>query len=157
VGAYYNNTLYAVMTFNNNRYMNNGNDNNHSTYELTRFAVKMGYNICGIASRLLKYFITNNKATKIISFADRRWTPSQNNNLYTKLGFICTSILKPDYSYYNRSLHRSNRLHKFGFGKSSIRKRFPEIYNENKTEWQMMQELGYDRIWDAGQYRFAIL
>jgi len=156
IGAYYGDVLYALMAFNNNRYMNKDNFHNDSTYELTRFAIKSGFNISGIASRLLKYFINNYSPTKIISFADRRWTPSQHNNLYTNLGFTCTEILKPDYSYYKRSLHRSNRLHKFGFGKTSLKRRFPEIYDNNKTEWEMMQELGYDRIWDCGKFKYVL-
>lgn len=156
VGAYYNNILYAVMTFNNKRFMNKEKKHNNTTFELTRFAVKCNFIVNGIASRLLKYFINIYNPTKIISFADRRWTPSPNNNLYTKIGFICVNILKPDYSYYNRKTHKSRRLHKFGFGKNSIKKRFPETYNPNKTEWEMMQELGYDRIWDCGKFKYEL-
>jgi hypothetical protein len=72
------------------------------------------------------------------------------------MGFTCIDILKPDYSYYNKLSHRSNRLHKFGFGKSALKKRYPNIYDDSKTEWEMMQELGYDRIWDCGKFKYEL-
>jgi hypothetical protein len=156
LGAYYNETLIAVMSFNNNRNLNKEKNHSDDTYELTRYCTNSDYIINGIASKLLKFFILNKKPKKIISFADRRWTPLFNNNLYTNLGFDLTKILKPDYTYFNKKAHRSKRLHKFGFGKNAIKKRFPEIYNENKTEWEMMQELGYDRIWDCGKFKYEL-
>lgn len=157
IGAYYDQELIAVMTFNNNRNLNKERHHNNNTFELTRYATNSKYIINGIASKMLKFFITQYSPTKIISFADRNWTPNSNNNLYTKLGFTLTKILKPDYQYYNKRLHRSNRLHKFGFGKNAIRKRFPNVYNKNKTEWEMMQELNYDRIWNCGKFKYELI
>lgn len=154
LGAFYNNELISVMTFDNKRKMNGGVSLNE--YELKRFCVSFDYNITGIAGKLLSYFIKNYNPKKIISFADRRWTLDANNNLYTKLNFKLTKILSPDYSYYNPKIHRLKRFHKFSFGKSSLKKKYPEIYNDNKTEWEMMQELGYDRIWDCGKFRYEL-
>src|SRR5574343_1260693 len=134
------------MYFDNKRVMSKSSDHNESVYELTRFCVKLDKRFTGIANRLLKYFITNYKPSKIISFADIRWTPNSNENLYTKLGFKITKTLSPDYSYFKSSESRYGRLHKFGFGKTNLKRKFPEIYDDSKTEWEMMQELGYDRI-----------
>lgn len=155
LGAYYNNLLCAVMTFSRTRTMNRYKKNNNF-YDLTRFAVLNGYVVVGIASKLLKTFIRKYNPNKIISFADRRWTPDKNKNLYTALGFKCTAILPPDYSYYKKSEHRGKRLHKFGFGKSNLKKRFPNSYSKDKTEWEIMQSLGYDRIWDCGKFRYEL-
>lgn len=157
IGAYYNDNLVAVMCFDNKRNLNKDSKHNGDTYELTRFAVINGFNINGIASRLLKFFIEIKKPQRIISFADRRWTLSKDNNLYTKLGFDLVKILKPDYSYVNSRFSRYNRLHKFGFGKSSLKKRFPENYDVNKTEWEIMQEVGFDRIWDCGKFKYELI
>ena len=129
---------------------------NEDEYELLRFCNKLNTNVVGGASKLFKYFINKYNPHKIISFADRRWTLNENDNLYTKIGFKLVSILKPDYSYVNSKISRNHRFHKFGFGKSSIKKRYPNIYNENKTEWEMMQELGYDRIWDCGKFKYEL-
>lgn len=29
--------------------------------------------------------------------------------------------------------------------------------NKDKTEWTLMQELGYNRIWDCGNLKFELL
>lgn len=156
IGAKYNDNIVALMTFDNKRYMNKSKQNSKQTYELTRFCVKMNVISTGIASKLLKYFIKKYEPQKILSFSDRRWTPDPQNNLYTKLNFKLTKTLKPDYWYYNPKIDRVSRFHKFGFGKKNIKKRFPHIYCDDKTEWQMMQELGYDRIWDCGKFRYEL-
>lgn len=117
IGAKYDGNIVALITFDNKRYMNKSKRNSKQTYELTRFCVKMNIISTGIASKLLKYFIKKYKPQKILSFSDRRWTPDPQNNLYTKLNFKLTKILKPDYWYYNPKIDRVTRFHKFGFGK----------------------------------------
>lgn len=156
LGAYFENNLVAIMSFNNKRNMNKGKHHNDSIYELTRFCVKNDCIISGIGNKILKQFISKYNPSSIISFADRRWTPNPNNNLYCKLGFTLVKILPPDYTYFNRKLHRGVREHKFNYGKSSIKKKFPNIYNPEKTEWLMMQEIGYDRIWDCGKFKYEL-
>lgn len=39
--------------------------------------------------------------------------------------------------------------HKLHFSKTKIGKN-----NPNKTEWQIMKENGYDRIWDCGKIKW---
>lgn len=154
LGSFYENELVSVMTFDNKRNMNG--KTNKNIYELKRFCSKTNYNIPGIAGRFLSFFRKNYNPSKIISFADLRWTLDANNNLYTKLGFVKTKILKPDYFYYNNKIHRLKRFHKFGFGKNSLKKKYPKTFNKNKTEWEIMQELGYDRIWDCGKIKYEL-
>jgi len=155
-GAYYNEELVAVMCFNNKRNMVTSKQD-LSTFELTRFCSKLYTNINGIANKLLKRFIIDFQPKKIVSFAERTWTNFDSNNLYTKLGFAMTNVLKPDYKYFNRKEHNPVKLHKFAFGKSSLQRKFPQIYDANKTEWEMMQELGYDRIWDCGKWKYELI
>lgn len=154
LGAFFNNELVSVMTFDNKRKMAVKN-NQSCVFELKRFSTNIHYVIPGMFSKLLKHFITHYKPTKIISFADRRWTIND-DNLYTKSGFKLSETLAPDYTYYNSKKSRYRRFHKFGFGKNSIKKKFPEVYHPDKTEWEMMQELGYDRIWDCGKFRYEM-
>jgi len=154
IGAYFNKELVSVMTFDNKRQMSGVKNKN--LYELKRFCNSYKVIITGIANRLLKFFIEKYKPQKIISFADRRWTLNINNNLYTKLNFKLVKTLAPDYSYFNQKIHRLKRYHKFSFGKSSLKNKFPQIYNENKTEWEIMQELKYDRVWDCGKFKYEL-
>lgn len=146
--------LVGVMVFNNKRNMNGGGDIN--TYDLTRFATKNDYRVIGVGGKIISYFVNNYNPKKIISFGDRRWVLDVENNFYTKLGFKLTKILKPDYRYYNTKYSKFKRLHKFGFGKKSIAKKYPEVFSPDKTEKEMMLELGFDRIWDCGLFKYEL-
>lgn len=154
-GAYYNNELVALMTFNNNRSMSK-HEINLIEYELTRFAIKLNCNICGISKRFLKQFLQDYKPKKIISFAERTWTNNKDSNVYTEMGFNMVKTINPDYKYFSRKVHAPVKIHKFNFGKSSLKRKFPLVYSDHKTEWEMMQELGYDRIWDCGKWKYEL-
>jgi len=106
---------------------------------------------------VVKNFIKKYNPSKIISFGDARWVLNKDSNLYTKIGFKLSKILQPDYKYFKPSISRNKRLHKFGFGKSSLKRKFPEIYSEEKTESEMMKEMGYDRIWDCGLFKYELI
>lgn len=151
-GAYYNNELVGVITFNSRRNMTKNND---GEFELSRYATKQNYLIRGLASKFIKHFINEYNPTSIISFADRRWTINPENNLYTNLGFNLVSITKPNYYYYNSKISKYKRFHKFGFGKNNLKKRFPDL-DYNKTEKELTSELGYDKIWDCGLFKYRL-
>ena len=122
-------------------------------WELTRFATKSNYIYQGIASKMFKYFIRNYNPNIIISFADRRWTPWKNDNLYVKLGFKLDSINKPDYRYYNEQIDKYKRIHKMTLSKNTIHRKYGLPLTMTETE--MVRELGYDRIWDCGLFKFV--
>ena len=151
-GAYYNEILVGVMTFNSQRNMTK---NIEGEYELSRFSTRQGYVISGLASKILKQFINDYSPSSIISFADRRWTTDGNNNMYTKLGFELTSILKPTYFYYSSKMNRYKRYHKFSFGKNSLKKKYVGI-DLNKSESELTKELGYSKVWDCGLFKYKL-
>tara|TARA_R110000868_G_scaffold147811_1_gene369428 strand:+ start:90 stop:422 length:333 start_codon:yes stop_codon:yes gene_type:complete len=109
-----------------------------------------------LAGKLIKRFINDYNPKNIISFGDRRWVMDGDNNMYTKLGFKLVKIYPPDYKYYNSKIARNKRLHKFGFGKSSLKKKYPELHF-SKTERELTLELGYDRIWDCGLFKYELI
>lgn len=152
-GLMHDDDLVAVMTFDPHRNMTKSKA---GEYELRRFATKDGLFVRGGAGKLLASFIREVKPLSILSFADRRWTMSAHKNMYTSLGFQFDGSTPPEYHYYNNKLHRIKRWSKFGFGRSSIASKFPHIYDPLKTEWQMMQEAGFDRIWDCGKFRYVM-
>ena len=151
-GAYYNNILVGVMTFNSKRNMTKNID---GEYELSRFSTRNDYIISGLASKMLKQFINDYLPKSIISFADRRWTADGNNNMYINLGFELVSILKPTYFYYNSKFNRYKRYHKFSFGKNNIKKKYNEI-DITKSESELTKELGFSKIWDCGLFKYRI-
>jgi len=143
LGAYYNAMLIGVMCF------CVLPDNN---WELVRFASDYHFRCSGVGGKLFKYFVSNYEFNEIKSFADRRWTINEEDNLYTKLGFINDGVTKPSFTYYFPKLYGCERKHKLTLKKTKMLKEHPEF--EGMTEKEMTQELGYDRIWDCGLIRY---
>ena len=73
-----------------------GNGNSIYDYELSRYATTSQYRIIGGFSKLLSYFKNNYKWSKLITYADKRWS---NGDLYKKTGWNLIRISKPSYSY----------------------------------------------------------
>lgn len=146
IGAFYHNKLIAVMSFKNNGPKSKG-------WELTRYASDTHYRLQGVASKIFKNFVKTNDVETVISFADRRWTLSSDKNLYTNLNFTLDKVCPPDYRYYNERVERFKRFHKMAFNKKKLIKEYG--FPETMTELEMARELGYDRIWDCGLFRYV--
>lgn len=142
LGLYHGEDLVALMTFSVGR-NSMGTLREPGKWELSRFASSV--RVIGGASKLLHHFVTNHKPTKIISYADRRWS---NGNLYEQLGFTNKGYSPPSYWY---TKDYRNRLYRYNFRKSILVKLGA---SPQKTEWEIMQELGYDRVWDCGTIRY---
>lgn len=102
----------------------------------------------GAASKLFRAFVRETGPKSVVSLSDSRFFTGA---VYPALGFIFDAHIPPDYSY----TLRGKRFHKSGMRKSAIAKKFPEVYDVQKTEKQMMGELGYGRIWDCGKIRWV--
>lgn len=144
LGAFYNNELFAVMTF-------IIKDKQNNIWELNRFASNYNYICQGVGGKIFHYFIKNYHPNKIISFADRRWTIDSENNLYTKLGFVLKDTTKPDYHYILIN-NPKKRIHKFNFRKKILNKKYNLPLS--MTESQMTKYLGYSKIWDCGLFKY---
>ena len=144
LGAFYNNKLVAVMLFKKEGY---------DKWDLNRFASDNNYRCQGIGGKLFKYFVTNYNPIEIKSFADKRWTTDYKNNIYIKLGFKEIEHLSPNYTYCNPQTHPNKRFHKFGFRKTILSKKFNLPIELSETE--MVQTIGYDRIWDCGLIKYV--
>ena len=145
-GAYYDDKLVAVMSF---KYKNLDN----GIWELTRYATLPVYIYQGLASKMFTHFLRDVSPYAVISFADRRWTVKSDDNLYTKLGFKLESVVSPDYRYYNSQIDRYKRIHKMNFRKDKLIKKYG--FPQTMTELEMARELGYDRIWDCGLFKYV--
>jgi hypothetical protein len=101
----------------------------------------------------LKYFIKNYHPSKIETYSDIRWSGvNPENTVYFKNGFIFQHQTPPNYWYINKENYL-NRFHRFTYRKDVLIK---EGFDKNKTEWEIMQEKNYDRIWDCGSLKFII-
>ena len=145
IGAFYEENLIGVMLFKKDK---------NNNWELNRFATDINFNCVGVGGKMFKYFIKKYKPNLIKSFADRRWTINE-DNLYTKLGFVKEKYTNPDYHYQISSLG-CRRIHKFNFRKANILKKYGEKYglNESMTEREMCKIIGANRIYDCGLIKY---
>ena len=103
----------------------------------------------GLFSKMMKHMITElNYSGDVVSFSNNGHS---NGNVYKASGFKIDKILGPAYWYTRDYITRENRQN---YMKSKIAKKF-NFDMSNKTEWQAMQELGYDRIWDSGKIKWS--
>ena len=146
LGLYYKNRLVSVMTFNQGRVIMNSHKQ-QGTWELARFCGVSHFKVNGGASKLFAHFINNYTFTKIITYADRRWS---NGNLYSKLGFKMSHTSKPNYFY---TKDYKTREYRFKYTKHSLVKQYPEL--AHLSESNIMKTLKYDRIYDCGALVFT--
>lgn len=149
LGAFWGNKLVSLMTFSKPRIIMKKKFID-GEYELARFASDINYNVVGSASKLLNHFKKHYVWTQVYSFADKRW--SRNGNLYKILGFEQHTDSRPNYFY----IKDGKAHHRFKFAKHAIKKLFPKEFDETLSEYKNMLNLGYDRIWDCGNYKFVI-
>lgn len=144
-GAFEGDTLVALMTFARPRIALGRKAGGAD--ELLRFATD-GRIRPGVASRLFAAYLREQKPASVMSYADRRWS---DGGLYRSLGFEDEAVTPPGYWYVHPNKLR--REHRFGHRKDRI-KDLVENGTE-KSEAEIMVELGYYRIWDCGHYRFT--
>lgn len=136
IGLFYGDELVSVMTFDNfegRKKMEEGG------WNLSRFCNKIGLNVVGGASKLLKYFVDRFDPIRIVSYADRDWSKG---DLYLKLGFCNIKESRPDYKY----LYEGIRVHKTNFKKSKLK------YKVSESEY--MISIGVYKVWDCGKIKF---
>lgn len=147
IGLFNNNELVSLMTFSKlrlplQRLEKNRNKDKH--YELTRFCSRANINVTGGASKLMKYFINKYLPIQVETYSDNLIS---NGDLYEALGFEYSHTSKPGYWYVIDGI----REHRFNWRKQKLVKMG---YDINKTEEEIMSELGYYRIYNAGNKKW---
>lgn len=142
IGLYYDDILVSILTLSKPRY------NKKYEYEIIRYATIMNTTIVGGFSKLLNYFIKENNVSTILTYSDRM---TGSGNVYLKNGFKKTGISEPAYYYTKNYTIFENRLK---YQKHKLEKLL-DGYNSEFTEWQNMQNNGFDRIWDCGNDIFV--
>jgi hypothetical protein len=136
-GLTYNNKLVAVMGFSKSRYTKTG-------YELIRYCSKD--TVIGGAGKLLSHFKKEHLPESIVTYADRCWS---DGGLYRKLGFTdeTSDQLNTGYWYIKDNI----RYHRSNFTKSRL---VSMGHSPELSEAQIMNNMGYARIYDCGNYKF---
>lgn len=148
LGCYYNNELVSVMTFSKLSVSKGYSNTQSNVYELSRFCSLKDAICVGMFGKLFNHFIEKYSPDKIITYADLCWSDA-NANVYKKNNFIYDGITSPNYWYTN---DYKNRLHRYQFTKHKLVKMG---YDRDLTEWEIMQSMNYDRVWDCGHIRYT--
>lgn len=135
------NELLAIMTF-------KPVSKKNKLYEMSRYCVKPFINIPGGASRLLAKFKKEiGTGYSLITYSDNRYFTG---SVYPSIGFKYLHRTKPNYWYFKSA---NQRFHRLNFTKKELIKQgFPN----DKSEWEIMQSLGWDRIWDCGNTKWHL-
>lgn len=137
LGLYHNSTLISVMTFSKPRFTTKYD------FELVRFCNLLGHTVVGGASKLFKFFRKIHPTSSIISYSLKSWGTG---DLYKKLGFKYSHTSEPNYRYHKNK----NYLSRYQCQKHLLKDKFTDIYSDDKTEYEIMTEAGYNRIYDCG-------
>lgn len=142
IGLYCNSELIALMTFGKPRF-----DSEHD-YELIRLAFKSDISIIGGAEKLFKYFIAEYNPTSIVCYCDiSKFT----GKVYSRLEFkTCeNNITKPSHVWVNTS--KNDVLPRY----KTMKQRLIEqgLGTENQTEDEIMNNLGYYKVYNCGNLK----
>ena len=143
LGLFYNTELVAVMTFAKLRRSLGHKISKPTEYELVRYATSK--HVIGGFSKLFKHALKNFNIDYVKTYADLRWS-SFDSNVYNQNNFKYSHQSLPNYWY----ILSSRRYHRYSFRKQVLENRFPDIYDSSLTEFEMMDQTKYDRIWDCG-------
>lgn len=143
IGLIHNNELISCLSIGKRKLGKNKN----SFYEILRFCTKSGIKCIGAFPKLFKYAIEN-YPNNYVSYADLCWGEG---NIYATAGFTLKEYSKPNYWYFLEN----KRYHRYTFNKQKLIKMG---YDESKTEFQIMDEMGALRVYDSGnavwEYRY---
>ncbi len=151
-GAFHDGELVAVMTLGKARVALGRKKSEEGEYELYRFCVNK--RVIGIGGKLMAHFIKSYNPSKIITFADRRYS-TKTNAFYEKIGFKFIGYSKPNYYYFTLE-DLGSLKHRFNFRKDQLPKKL-KMFDPNLTEWENMKANGYDRIWDSGNLKYEMI
>ena len=143
LGLYQNEELVSLMTFSKLR-LPIGGKNTDGVYELTRFCNKRFYSIIGGASKLINYFKQKYSPNEIQTYSDNLIS---NGQLYENLKFEYSHTSDPGYWYVIDGI----RSHRYNWRKQKL---VEMGYDKNKTENEIMLELGYYKIYNAGNKKW---
>lgn len=141
LGLFYNDELISVMTFGKPRF------NKNYEWELIRFCNKIGYNVIGGASKLLRYFEKTFIPANLLSYSDRRLFDGK---LYEKLGFTCLYNTEPNYFYTKQGVILTRyqaQKHKLKDILSDFDADKSEMENMKNNKWYVVYDCG-NSVWE---------
>lgn len=112
--------------------------------EISRFASKIS--VVGGFSKLLNHILKEDKYSDVVEVYSYSHNDHSDGNVYDKNGFIRIHNGSPGYFY----IVSGRREHRLNFTKDKFKKDKNLIYEEGKTEKELADLNGLNRIWDCG-------
>lgn len=137
LGLYYNDELVAVMTFGKPRF------NKKYDFQLIRYASRLGTQVIGGCSKLLKHFVKHHANVSIISYADRRFSTGK---LYKSIGFELVGKSQPNYWWCKNKV----KLSRYQCQKYKLKNILGDKFDKNLTEEENMRLNDFDKVYDCG-------
>lgn len=141
IGLFSEDELVAVMGVSQPRFTKSHD------FEIIRFCTKLGTSVVGGFSKCLKFLEKEVDFSSIVTYADRCWS---NKECYKGTGFFLKSIAPPNYKYFHES-DMYKMLSRMQFQKHMLSEKL-ENFDPRLTEFENMENNGYYRIWDCGNY-----
>lgn len=143
IGLFYKDKLVSVMTF----YQRD------NEWEMCRFCSIKNTQIIGACSKLLNWFRRTYKPNSIKTYASNDISSGQ---LYINEGFNKINEIKHTYWYVESNTFQ--RFHRSSFSKSEIIRKglLPEGTKDDWTEFSIMDDTNYYRIYDTGITTFEL-
>ena len=137
LGLFVHDKIVAAMSFISPRF-----DKKYE-YELLRYSTQLYVNVTGGPSKLLASFVKLYSPKSMISYSHNTFGHA---TLYRTLGFCYSHTSVPSYKYTKNYHFLESRLK---YQKNKLSTLLP-VFDDSLTEWENMQNNGYDRIWDCG-------
>jgi len=138
LALFYEGNIVSLLTVGKRGILKNGE------HEVIRFCNVINTSVVGSFSKLLKHFIKETGINTLITYSDRRFGVG---DVYIKNGFKFMSNTDVNYSY----IVNKKRESRFKYQKHKLVKMG---YDKNKTEAEIMSEIGLDKIYDCGNKKF---
>jgi len=140
-GLYFKNELVSILSIKNI---------NFNSYEIIGHCDKLNIYVSGSLDKLIKHFIYIHKPKSLIKNVDRRYSQGLS---YKKIGFKNIKNTRPTFYYFSYKKKNMNRR-----TLANIIEQFPEYLTDTHDipEENLMEELGYYRIYDCGCKKFVL-
>ena len=144
IGLFHEGNLISVASFSKSRF------SKEAEYEVLRFSTLQNMSVIGGFGKVLNHFIELYNPASIVSFCDLRFGEG---GVYEKTGFELISTTPPNYWYYYKNSGSYGKFEsRIKYQKHNL-KMFSNFSND-KTEYQIMAENGYLKIYDCGSHKY---
>ena len=147
IGIYHREKLVGMMAFGRSRY-----DKEHQ-YEIIRLTYGE-FNITGGTEAMYNHFIDNFDVKNIVAYVDKSKFTGES---YERIGMVKQEDTPPNYKYVKRTTKNGRQIVEVMTRETCQKHKLIEkgYGNLGSTEYEIMQALGYKRIYDAGNHKFT--